>query len=67
MSRARADVPHSSELRMVVTRADGTVEDHGVVAAHYTSPLRAAWWQVVGRLLANRRIARSNRRRRRAA
>lgn len=67
MSRARADVPHSSELRMVITRADGTVEDHGVVAAHYTSSWRAAWWQVVGRPLANRRIARSNRRRRRAA
>ncbi|MFC8676689.1 hypothetical protein ACFUEN_28890 [Streptomyces griseorubiginosus] len=64
MSRARADVPHSSELRMVVTRADGTVEDHGVVAAHYANSWRATWWALVGRRLANRRIARSNRRRR---
>ncbi|MFI5880810.1 hypothetical protein [Streptomyces sp. NPDC051554] len=63
MSRARVDVPHSSELRMVIKRADGTVEDHGVVAAQYSSPLRAAWWELVGRRLANRRIARSNRRR----
>ncbi|MFJ4787576.1 hypothetical protein [Streptomyces sp. NPDC088794] len=47
---------------MVITRADGRVEDHGVVAAHYASPWRSAWWQIVGRPLANLRIARSNRR-----
>ncbi|MGW2936052.1 hypothetical protein ACWDA7_30340 [Streptomyces sp. NPDC001156] len=61
---SKADVPHSSELRMVVRRADGTVEDHGVVAAHYSSRWRAAWWRLVGQPLANRRIARSNRKRR---
>ncbi|MGV9427073.1 hypothetical protein ACWDO7_22655 [Streptomyces sp. NPDC003656] len=60
---SRADVPHSSELRMVVRRVDGTVEDLGIVAAHYSSRWRAAWWRCVGRPLANRRIARSNRRR----
>lgn len=46
---------------MVVTRADGTRIDHGVVAAHYRNPIRQAWWQLVGRPLANRRIRKSNR------
>lgn len=64
MSRARADVPHSSELRMVITRADGTVEDHGIVAAHYSNPLRALWWKTVGKPMADCRIALSNRRHR---
>lgn len=64
MTQAGADAPHSSELRMIVRRADGTVEDHGVVAAHYSNPVQALWWHLVGRPLANRRIARSNRRRR---
>ncbi|MFJ8006088.1 hypothetical protein [Streptomyces fagopyri] len=49
---------------MVVRRADGTVEDHGVVAAEYSSRWRQAWWQLVGRHRAARRIARSNRRHR---
>lgn len=53
--------PGRVELRMVVTRADGTVHDHGVVSAHYRNPLRQAWWTLVGQHLANRRIARSNR------
>ncbi|WP_393075349.1 hypothetical protein [Streptomyces sp. LN704] len=57
----RASVPHSSELRMVVTRADGTVHDHGVVDAHYRNPLKQAWWILVRRPLANRRIRVSNR------
>ncbi|MGW1525440.1 hypothetical protein [Streptomyces sp. NPDC002159] len=64
MSRVRANVPHSAELRMVVTRTDGTVEDQGVVNAQYSSRWRAAWWRWAGRPLADRRIARSNRRRR---
>ncbi|MFJ5217185.1 hypothetical protein ACIP98_20985 [Streptomyces sp. NPDC088354] len=64
MSAGRADVPLSTELHMVITRADGTVEDQGVVSAQYRNPVRQAWWQLVGRRLANRRIARSNRRRR---
>lgn len=64
MSGGRAQVPVSAELRMVITRVDGTVEDHGVVSAQYRNPLRQAWWNFVGRPLADRRIARSNRRRR---
>ncbi|MFJ8798518.1 hypothetical protein [Streptomyces sp. NPDC102487] len=63
MSSEQAAAPHSAEVRMVVRRADGTVEDHGIVSAHYSNPLRAAWWHLVGRPLANARIARSNRRR----
>jgi hypothetical protein len=47
---------------MVVTRADGTVHDHGVVSAHYDNPARQLWWELVGRRLADRRIARSNQR-----
>jgi hypothetical protein len=49
---------------MVIRRADGTVVDHGVVAAQYASRWRQAWWQLVGRHRARRRIARSNRNRR---
>jgi hypothetical protein len=56
-------VPQFSELRMVIRRADGTVVDHGVVAARYASRWRQAWWQLVGRHRARRRIARSNRNR----
>jgi len=58
---SHADVPASAELRMVVTRADGTVIDHGVVSAAYRNPLRRWWWRHIGQPLATRRIARSNR------
>lgn len=62
MPSSRAEQPTSTELRMVVRRVDGTVHDHGVVSAQYKSPGRQLWWQLVGRHLADRRIARSNRR-----
>ncbi|MFI1535561.1 hypothetical protein [Streptomyces anandii] len=61
MTSDRASAPHSSELRMVVRRADGTVHDHGVVDAYYRNPIKQAWWRLVGKPLANRRIRRSNR------
>lgn len=54
--------PTRAELHMVVTRADGRVEDLGIVAAHYRNPVRAAWWLLIRRPLANRRIRRANRR-----
>jgi hypothetical protein len=60
MTEQPADQPSEAELRMVVTRADGTVHDHGVVSAHYTNPIKEAWWLLVRRPLANRRIRRSN-------
>jgi hypothetical protein len=39
-----------------------TVEDLGVVTAQYRNPLRQAWWQLVGKPLADRRVRRANRR-----
>lgn len=48
-------------LRAVITRADGTVEDAGIVSASYASPIRQLWWVLVGRPAANRRIRRINR------
>jgi hypothetical protein len=51
----------TATLHMVVTRADGTVEDLGVVAAQYKNPLRQLWWEVVGARLSARRIKRANR------
>lgn len=54
-------VPSEAVLRMVVTRADGTVHDHGIVSAYYRNPIKRLWWKHVGRPRANRRIAKSNR------
>jgi hypothetical protein len=56
-----ARTPHSVEVGMVITRADGTTTDLGTVSAHYTSPLRRAWWRLVGRHRANARIRAANR------
>lgn len=61
MAEQQAQQPSEAVLRMVVTRADGTIHDHGIVAAHYKNPIRQAWWRYVGQPLANRRIRRSNR------
>ena len=35
-----------SEIRAVVTRADGTVEDLGVVAYWHRNPLRRWAWEI---------------------
>lgn len=59
--RTDARVPSEATLRMVVTRADGTVHDHGIVSAYYRNPLKRWWWKHVGRPRADRRIAKSNR------
>lgn len=56
-----ATAPSEAELRMVVTRADGTVHDHGVVSAYYRNPAKRLWWRLIGAPRANRRIAKSNR------
>jgi hypothetical protein len=61
MPDQHVEQPSAAELRMVVRRADGTIHDHGIVSAHYRNPLKQAWWRLVGRPLANRRIRRSNR------
>lgn len=51
----------SAELRAVITRADGSVEDLGVISATYDNPLKQWWWEHVRQHLAERRIARANR------
>lgn len=39
-----------AELQIVVTRADGTVEDHGTVAYYHRNPLKRAWHKLTGRM-----------------
>lgn len=51
----------SATISAVITRADGTVVDVGVIAAGYANPLKQLWWNQVGKRLAERRIARANR------
>lgn len=38
--------PRSAELRAVVTRADGSIEDLGVVAYYHHNPLRRWAWNL---------------------
>jgi hypothetical protein len=42
---ANAEV-QKAELRAVVTRADGTVEDLGVISYYHKNPLKRALWKV---------------------
>jgi hypothetical protein len=45
---AKAGVKEA-RLSIVVTRADGTVEDYGTVAYHNSNPLRLLWWRLTHR------------------
>jgi hypothetical protein len=56
-ARAESD----GEFHAVITRADGSVEDLGVIAATYKNPLRRVWWRIWGKPRATRRIDRANR------
>ena len=56
-----AEQPTSMELHVVVTRADGTVHDLGVVSATYRTPWRRTWWHLIGRHTARHRITKANR------
>lgn len=56
-AQQRTEVVHSA----VITRADGRVENLGVISATYKSPLKQWWWKHVGQRLAERRIRRANR------
>lgn len=56
-AEARADV----RLRAVITRADGTVQDLGLIGHQSRRLHRRLWWWCIGRLLAERRIRRANR------
>lgn len=42
---AEAEVPRIT-LAVKVTRADGSVEDHGVVAYYHKNPLRRVLWRL---------------------
>jgi hypothetical protein len=62
VSDHQAEAYSTAEIRAVVIRADGTREDLGLIAAAYPDqPVKAAWWRLVGRPLADRRIRRTNR------
>ena len=52
-----ASVPEFAEVSIVITRADGTVEDLGVVSASYKS----RWKQIKWKLFGERRAARKTR------
>lgn len=47
--RAEGNVREGS-LTAVVTRADGTVEQLGVIAYYHKNPLRRLWWRAARRL-----------------
>lgn len=34
------------ELRAQIIHADGSVEDHGIIAAHYSNPFKQLWWLI---------------------
>ena len=61
MTDPAATVPASVTVDLVLVRADGTVHNLGVCSAHYTNPLKQAWWLLVGQHRANHRIRRANR------
>jgi hypothetical protein len=62
MTTSNAPAPHSATISAVITRADGTVEHVGVIAAGYDNPLKQWWWDHVGRRLSERRIHQINQR-----
>jgi hypothetical protein len=41
----------SAQLHIVVTRADGTVEDHGVVAHYDSNPFKRLWWRLTRKVI----------------
>jgi hypothetical protein len=55
-----AAAPHSATISAVITRADGTVEQVGLLAAGYSNPIKQLWWDVVGSRLSTRRINKIN-------
>lgn len=38
--------PKMASISAVITRADGTKEDLGVIAYYHRNPLRMAWWNI---------------------
>lgn len=39
-----------ASLEAVITRADGTVEDLGVIAYYHKNPLRRLWFKLTGKV-----------------
>lgn len=38
--------PKMASISATVTRADGTVEELGVIAYYHRNPLRVLWWNI---------------------
>lgn len=56
-----ADVPCDATISIQINRADGTVEDVGIVAARFDlTPGRQRWWDMIGRRWADNRIRSAN-------
>jgi hypothetical protein len=62
MSEEKALTESAVEVRMQIIRADGTVQDMGLVSASYRNPVRQFVWQRVLKPLADRRIKLTNQR-----
>lgn len=62
MSNATAKGQTEATLALVVTRADGRVEEIGVVAAEFTSKRKQLWWDLIGHRKHDRRIRKINKR-----
>lgn len=41
--------PREASIEVVITRADGTVENLGTVAFWHRNPLRRLWWRLTHR------------------
>lgn len=55
-------IPVFASISAVITRADGTVEDLGVIDASYKNPLDQFVWAHIRKPLADRRIRQANKR-----
>jgi hypothetical protein len=50
----------TTELSAIITRADGTIEDLGVIAAEYLDKDKQKWWDFVGKFKAEQRVHGAN-------
>ena len=62
MPKQKADLPLGATFRVAIHRADGSVDNIGIIAAHYRNPLKRLWWNLFGSPRANHRINKANRR-----
>jgi hypothetical protein len=49
VSRQTARGIGSAQVSAIITRADGTVEDLGVISYWHRNPLRRLWWRLNNR------------------